>query len=522
MPTHPMNPLASAPSLAELVTSTVSFSFADRAAEAAQALAAGANAAVRGRKPLRSRKERFPKAEQVDAKRILASLAAPAAPGVSSMAPAAPLPASPPPAMAFDGGSDDNTSIPPDTTGAVSEAHVFEGLNNNILIFDRGGALQTQMTLDHFWDVFPDPVDAFDPRAVWDPFGRRFIFISTANAEKKSSKLLIAVTATDDPTGQWISSSAGVDPALQGEVWLDFPSVGFTDDKITVQVNLYTLVGNRFAGSSIYVWEKSSLYDPPHHPQLRVFTLREDGACQVPASTYDPGETTQYLVSVVNGSFQGSGYYGLYEITGSVANGTAALSSLGFLETTGTTWAGATPADPAPQLGSPERIDAGDDRILSVVLRNGRLWFSHTAFLPEDSVRQSVAQWVEAEVHPATVHQLGRVGDAAPDHFTAFPTLAVNRRNDALLGFSHFSPTQHGSGGYAFRAVGDPLGTMRTKQDYAPGRSPYFKTFGGTKNRWGDYSATQVDPVDDQGFWTVQERASTLPDTWATRWGQVT
>ncbi len=52
--------------------------------------------------------------------------------------------------------------------------------------------------------------------------------------------------------------------------------------------------------------------------------------------------------------------------------------------------------------------------------------------------------------------------------------------------------------------------------------SPYFKTFGGTKNRWGDYSATQVDPSDDHSFWTVQELAGARPDTWATRWARVT
>ena len=28
--------------------------------------------------------------------------------------------------------------------------------------------------------------------------------------------------------------------------------------------------------------------------------------------------------------------------------------------------------------------------------------------------------------------------------------------------------------------------------------------FGGTQNRWGDYSATTADPVNDRDFWTVQ------------------
>jgi hypothetical protein len=63
---------------------------------------------------------------------------------------------------------------------------------------------------------------------------------------------------------------------------------------------------------------------------------------------------------------------------------------------------------------------------------------------------------------------------------------------------------------------------MRAPHVYAPGGSSYFKTFGGTDNRWGDYSNTQVDPADDQSFWTVQERASATQDFWATQWARVT
>jgi hypothetical protein len=520
MATHEMRPLAVAPESTEVPAVSAYFSFSQRAAQAM--VAAGANVAVRGRKPLRPRKEALPVAAVVDQARVVASSALPAAEILAGPALAAPSPSSPVPTFVFDGGADDNTSIPPDTTGAVSGDHVFEGLNNNVLIFNRGGVLQSQMTLDRFWDVFPDPVDAFDPRAVWDPFGQRFIFISTANPQRATSKLLIAVTATNDPTGQWISNAVPVDPALQGEVWLDFPSVGFTEDKITVQVNLFTLAGNLFAGSSIYVWEKSSLYDPPHQPQVRLFTLREDGACQVPASTYVPGEATQYLVSTANGDSQGSGYYAIYEITGSVAGGTVALNPLGYVQTPGTTWAATTAADPAPQLGSPHTIDAGDDRILSVVLRGEGLWFSHTAFLPADGPVRSMAQWLQVRVGAWSVLQLGRLGNVDGDSFVAFPTIAVNANEDALLGFAHFTPNQFGSGGYAYRAAADPPGTLRSIQLYAAGLSTYFKTFGGTKNRWGDYSATQVDPFDDRGFWTVQELAAAQPDTWATRWAHVT
>ena len=520
MPTHPSNPLMTKPKAVRIAAQSTSFSFVTRATPPG----AATMAAVRGRKPLRPRKERLPSVAIVNPELVVGRKAATTSGEASNaLAPqgpeASPTPA-PDPELSFDGGADDGTSIPPDTTGAVSHRHVLEGLNNNVVIFSRTGERLSEMTLDRFWDVFDDPVDAFDPRAVWDPFAERFIFVSTANAQRASSKLLIAATKSDDPTGEWVSSAVGVDPELHGTVWLDYPSVGFSADKITVQVNLFTLADNAFAGSTIYVWDKSSLIEPPYQPEVRTFTLREDGACQVPAFTYDPGETSQYLVATANGDFEGSGYYSIYQIHGSVADGTVALSPLGYIEASGTTWANSMPADAAPQSGTKKKIDAGDDRLLSVVLRRGRLWFSHAAFLPSETPGRSVAQWLQVDTSDWSVLQFGQVTGNGKS-FLAFPTLAVNANEDALIGFSVFSPKDHPSGGYAFRAATDPPGSFRSIQRYAKGGSTYFKVFGGSKNRWGDYSATQVDPVDDLSFWTVQEMSASEKDMWATRWAKV-
>ena len=37
------------------------------------------------------------------------------------------------------------------------------------------------------------------------------------------------------------------------------------------------------------------------------------------------------------------------------------------------------------------------------------------------------------------------------------------------------------------------------------------------RNRWGDYSLTDVDPSDDQTIWTFQEYADTTANNWAVR-----
>lgn len=515
LPLDPEEPISEA---VEIPTASVAVNLIERAAEGPLNLEAARF--LRSRQPLRPKKQRLPLGVAVNENQVR-NTGDLMPPGPS--APAAPLPSSPPPATAFDGGVDDSSSIPPDTMGVVNRNVVFNPLNNNIQIQDRGGAILFHMTLDRFWDVFPTPMDAFDPRAAYDPFDRRFLFTSTANAALPTSSLLIGVSQSDDPAGSWTLGFLRVDPGEQGEVWLDYPSIGFCADKITVQVNMYTLVGNNFAGSSIYVWDKNTFYHSPTAPPARLFVLRNQGGTQVPALTYDPDFPIQYLVSRWTGDSEGSGLYLVHEITGSVSLGTVALRRVGFIRTApGTSWDSFVTGDFAPQQGTTRKIDAGDDRILSVVYRNQSLWFSHTVFLPAGGPARSAAQWLQVETGAWSIRQMGRVEDPAGSEFFAFPTLAVNAVDDVLMGFSCFSKTRFASGAYALRRAGDPSGLMRSPQIYAPGGSTYFKTFGGTDNRWGDYSSTQVDPLDDRSFWTIQEYASPSVDTWATKWARVT
>ena len=327
------------------------------------------------------------------------------------------------------------------------------------------------------------------------------------------------MSETDDPTGNWHTVRIQVDDATQGQVWLDYASLGFTQDKITVQVNTFTRLTNQFAGSTVYCFEKSSFINPPHSPIIATFVLPNQGGTQVPATTYDASLTDQYLVSRWTGDFNGQGFLALFEITGSVAAGTAAFNRVGFIGGS-RAWESFTAGDFGPQSGTSNRIDCGDDRILSVVFRNNSLWVSHTIFQPVGNPTRSGAQWWEISAPAFSLAQDGVVEDPQGDEFFAFPTLSVNQDDDVLMGMSRFSPTTFASCVLAHRQSGDPAGTMRAPVLIQAGRETYFKTFSGTSNRWGDYSATQVDP-DDTTFWTVQEYADTPADRWATRWAHV-
>src|SRR6185503_12605831 len=150
----------------------------------------------------------------------------------------------------------------------------------------------------------------------------------------------------------------------------------------------------------------------------------------------------------------------------------------------------------APQSGTTQGIDAGDARMQSCIYRNGSLWCSHTVFLPSDFPNRCAAQWWQ--IRPfGKVEQFGRIDDSSGVNFYAYPSIGVNANNDVLIGYSRFSASQYASANYAFRYAADSLNSLRADTLLKGGEGIYVKTFGGDENRWGDYSATVVDPLND-------------------------
>ena len=97
-----------------------------------------------------------------------------------------------------------------------------------------------------------------------------------------------------------------------------------------------------------------------------------------------------------------------------------------------------------------------------------------------------------------------------------YGSIAVNQFGNVIIAFSGSGPSQFVSI-YAVEGVttngattfGDPV-LLKA------GVSDYEVTFGSGRNRWGDYSATMLDPSDPYRFWTIQEWASGT-DIWSTQ-----
>jgi hypothetical protein len=413
--------------------------------------------------------------------------------------------------------SDNDTRIPPDTNGAAGPNHLMVALNSEILIQDKRGNVLSRVSLDSFWTTLGSQ-STFDPRIVYDANDRRWYFAVGADARQTTSAVLIGVSLTDDPTGSWNLYKYTVDPTKL--LWADFPTLGFNKTWICLQVNMFPITsGSGTFRSQVYAFPKANLFNGNGNCSVFNSTFMESiGSTQVPAVTFDPAEPTQYLLQDWNGNSGGNGFLRLYQITGAV--GAETLAPVAFVSAAAP-WDSQGPL--APQLGSAQRIDTGDSRMQNVLLRNGSLWAAHAVFLPAGgSASRSSVQWWQITT-AGGVRQRGRVDDSSGVTFFAFPSIAVNRNNDALVGYSRFSASQFASASYSFRASGDPANTLRADTLIKAGEASYFKTFSDTENRWGDYSASTVDPTNDTDFWTIQEFAGTPSgdDRWGTWWARI-
>jgi hypothetical protein len=60
----------------------------------------------------------------------------------------------------------------------------------------------------------------------------------------------------------------------------------------------------------------------------------------------------------------------------------------------------------------------------------------------------------------------------------AFPSIAVNRFGDALIGYSRFGTNQYASANYSLHALNEPTGTLESDYLYKAGESTYWKDDG--------------------------------------------
>ena len=413
---------------------------------------------------------------------------------------------------------DDATTIPPDTYGAVGLNHVVTATNNFIKIHNKvGGAQVSQVTLSTFTGV----ASTCDPQMFFDPITQRWIFVAIGCAGT-NNPVIVMTSNTSDPTGTWRNIS--FIPLAGG--MLDHPYLGYDDTKIVIGGRKFAS-GTTYTGPDLYLIDKAAMLAGTAitfgtNAQTIVKTSA-DGDCPRPVTVYfppysttgNPSPSTVYIVQSWNNTS-----LRLTTVTGSIPTAvwntaTAIFPSAPSAEA----WTSGSMGNPGsvPQP-SPEtrRLEANDARVSSAVMMNGKIWcVQHCAFpagATGTSVDHTDIQYWELEGTPGAnfgnVIQRGRSGAASGQH-RWFGSIAVNKNEDVLIGYSLTdNSTLFPSPAYSTRQASTALNTLNDPLIYHAGESRYWKDYSSGRARWGDYSQSHLDPVDNS-LWTIQEYAST-------------
>ena len=114
--------------------------------------------------------------------------------------------------------------------------------------------------------------------------------------------------------------------------------------------------------------------------------------------------------------------------------------------------------------------------------------------------------------------------------YVFYPAVTMNSAGDAYFVFSESSASLYASAATAAQRLGSPDGTLSGSGVIAQGLGIYNDcgsnciVNGRNENRWGDYSAAAVDPVNPSYVWVTGEYAASASDPfdWGTEAAEVT
>jgi len=297
--------------------------------------------------------------------------------------------------------------------GAVGPNHLVVMHNQGVRVLNRSGStVYSTESLSNWWARGISGFHfVFDPKVVYDPYNDRYISAAVADAppNQYSAAIFLAVTATGDPSpSNWYRWLTYVDSTTS--TWADYPSLGFSSNKIVVSVNMFTTnTPSAISHVRVFFFNKPNIYSGIYETPV-LLSGTNVGHTIAPVSTYDPNVSTVYFVQDYLDNSGGQSYLELW--SGGGAFGFETITPIANIGIT-SPWASLATSSPTflPQKGTAVKLDAGDSRIRNAVYRNGKIWSDQTNVSPASAHKQTDVQWFQLITTGAVV-QRGRVTDA--------------------------------------------------------------------------------------------------------------
>ncbi len=457
--------------------------------------------------------------------------------------------------------------IPPDSIGAAGKSSVIAVVNTMIEARNKGGHLKWRDSLGDFFAPLSPLTFTFDPKIIYDHYEDRFVVVTLEVVASSLpidpgniSRILLAVSKDGNPrsptAADWNYHAINSKVLFGGlvDLFADYPGFEVDEEAVYITANMFAFPP--FAGlGGVRLWiidkgaGSGGFYDgdPAAVSINNPYAGGGIATTTMPAQVYGdggvggPGSTLgTFLVSYSGLTFGGPGAPETIQVVTvddplGNAGGPFFIQEfvvVGDIEDLGGIFG--FPALPdAPQMGTTALIEVNDRRALDAVWRNDSLWLT-TTINPNagGDIGETTAHWFEldTEFGPGLIvfNDGGDIGgeDIALDTTTFFPSVAINRDGDAMFGFSASAASIYAGAYVTGREAGDPLTTVQDTEVVKAGEDFYIRTFGGPRNRWGDYSGISIDPTNDDFVWVFNQFADqrgtpTSPGEdgrWGTAW----
>lgn len=395
---------------------------------------------------------------------------------------------------------------PPDPMVACGPTQLCVTVNGRIRVFDKLGNLTFDIDADVF---FPAALrgnsNAVDPRVRYDPTSQRW-FITAITIVSTNNRILIAVSSgptITDQTSFTMFQFAQNKPAPQGDnnLFADYETLGVDANALYIGCNMF----NSQEHSTVWVVRKSKLLTG----QLQVVAFRNIGNSSI-GGIYTPQGVSNDDPAASEGYFVGTDYnvYGklvVKRITFSAAG--PAISADQNITTPST----AFPLDVPNKNGS--SLAAIDARLLLASIHKdvntgqSSIWCSHSIRVNSSGVGTSTGdrdavRWYQLGTL-TTVPSLLQSGtlydNSASPIFYWMGTICMNNNGDAVISCSSSSAATFASGAVTAHFASSGAGTTQAPTITTVASGGYFSY------RWGDYSASCLDPSDNTTFWCAHE-----------------
>lgn len=358
----------------------------------------------------------------------------------------------------FNGSMDGDRQVDPQI--AVGGGYVLHGTNSGLIIYDKKGKFIQGVSQNCF-------NDGIDPKMFFDIHNKVFVFDLWWYYDKAKTKPVnVSVSESDDPRGAWntypISRTEEVDGGGIGysKNWIGYSYPGGEENTFVLKMN------EAKAGKPATIYHfKGSL----GHPVFMQDAIDDLYFFSI--------ESKNFVIRKVTEDADGKPYAVV------VSRKPHQLKNMAY-------------PPQSDQKGTTQKVSSGDRNPKNVVFQSGHIWFSQAVNVDN----RSAVQWHQINAKTGDIVQTGIIGNVDTNYIQT--TIAVNKKQDVLIGFQEANENSFISPRFAFRKKKDKPGAIREIVSLGEGKGAADGV------AWGDYSGSIIDGDNLTDLWTIQSIAN--------------